>query len=116
MQRLITGGANVNMPGWTPLAYAAYNGHTEIAAVLINAGADINAASENGHTPLISAARGGHIEIVKLLLGKNADPNKKLESGETALDLALKAQNTDIGDLLLKSGGKSGRSVTIEVK
>jgi hypothetical protein len=28
----------------------------------------------------------------------------------------LKAQNTDIGDLLLKSGGKSGRSVTIEVK
>ena len=28
---LIAGGAEVNMSGWTPLVYAAFNGHTDIA-------------------------------------------------------------------------------------
>jgi ankyrin repeat protein len=84
--------------------------------VLVKAGADVNAASENGHTPLISAARSGSLDIVRLLLANKADPNKRLESGETALDIALKNQNTDIGDLLLKSGGKSGKTATIEIK
>jgi hypothetical protein len=53
---------------------------------------------------------------VKLLLANRADPNKRLDSGETALDVALKAQNTDIGDLLRRSGGKSGKTVSIEIR
>jgi hypothetical protein len=32
------------------------------------------------------------------------------------MDIALKNQNTDIADLLLRAGGKSGKSVTIEIK
>ena len=80
------------------------------------AGADVNAASANGTTSLVAASRGGHIEVVKVLLASKVDPNRKLESGETALDIALRNQNTDIGDLLRKAGGKSGRSVNIEVK
>jgi len=114
---LIAGGAAVNMSGdWTPLAYAAYNGHTDIARLLVKSGADVDAATGNGTTALIVAAKGGHIEIVKLLLANRADPNKKLESGETALDIALKSQNTDIGDLLRRAGGKSGKTVSIEVR
>jgi len=84
--------------------------------VLVKAGADVNAPSENGTTPLIAAARGGHLEVAKLLLANKADPNRALESGETALDIALKNQNTDIGALLRSAGGKSGRTVTIEVR
>jgi hypothetical protein len=83
---------------------------------LIKAGADVNAASENGTTPLIAAARNGHLSVVDMLLAQRADPNLKLESGETAIDMALKNQNTDIADRLRKAGGKSGRSVTIEVR
>jgi ankyrin repeat protein len=82
----------------------------------VKAGADLNAASENGTTPLIAASRGGHLEVVKLLLANKVDLNAALESGETALDIALKNQNTDIGDLLLRAGGKSGRTVSIEVR
>jgi len=50
------------------------------------------------------------------LLANRADPNRRIESGETAMDVALKNQNTDIADLLLRAGGKSGKSVTIEIK
>jgi len=113
---LVAAGANVNTSGWTPLAYAAFNGHLEIASLLVKARADVNQASENGTTPLIAASRGGHIEVVKLLLANKADPTKALVSGETALDIALKNANTDIADLLRQAGGKSGRSVTIEVR
>ncbi len=116
VEALVAGGAAVNSPGWTPLAYAAFNGQTEIAAFLIKAGADVNAASENGTTPLIAAARGGHIEIAKALLASKADPSKALDTGETAVDVALRYQNTDIADLIRTAGGRSGRSVTIELR
>jgi hypothetical protein len=82
----------------------------------MKSGADANAATENGMTALIVAAKGGHMEIVKLLLANRADPNKRLDSGETALDIALRAENTDIGDLLLRAGGKSGKTVSIEIR
>jgi ankyrin repeat protein len=65
---------------------------------------------------LIAASRGAHIEIVKLLMANKADLNKKLQSGETAIDIALKNQNTDIAELLQAAGGKSGKSVTIEIQ
>lgn len=84
--------------------------------MLIKAGAKVDGASDNGNTALMVAARGGHIEVVKLLLANRADPNKTLESGDTALDLALRSQNTDIGDLLRRAGGKSGKTVTIQIK
>ena len=104
------------MPDWTPLIYAAFNGHLEIAKLLVKSGADVNAVSRNGSSALLVASRGGHIDIVKLLLANRADPNKALESGATALDVALKSENTDIAELLRKAGGKSGKSVTIQIK
>ncbi len=116
VELLITGGASVNMTGWTPLAYASFSGHLDIAKRLIEAGADVNSSSENGTTPLIAAARSGYAEVVKLLLSRRANPNLKLDTGETALDVALKTNNTDIADMLRKAGAVSGRSVTIEVR
>ena len=94
----------------------AFNGHLDIAKLLVKSGADVNAISENGSTALIVAAKGGHIDVVKLLLANRADPNKAVESGETAFDIALKNQNTDIAELLRKAGGKSGKTISIEFK
>ena len=105
----------MNFYGWAPLAYAAYNGHLEIVDYLLKRGAEINAKTQNGSTALFFAARFGHIEVVKLLLRNKADATVANENGETAVDWALKSDNTDIEALLREAGGRSGKSVTLEL-
>ncbi|MFT3963996.1 ankyrin repeat domain-containing protein [Propionivibrio sp.] len=115
VQRLVDAGAEVNFFGWPPLAYAAYNGHTEIVEYLIKRGADVDAKTENGSTALFFAARFGHIETVRALLKHQADPTIVNDNDETAVDWALKGKNTDIEDILRAAGGRSGKSVTIDL-
>src|SRR4051812_33634710 len=53
VQTLIAGGANVNerdAGGMTPLMIAASQGQTAIARMLVTAGADIDAATDDGAT------------------------------------------------------------------
>ncbi len=48
VRELLSTGADVNSKdnnGWTALRSAAYNGHTEIAKILIEAGADLSCLS-----------------------------------------------------------------------
>ena len=115
VQRLVEAGAEINFFGWPPLSYAAYNGHTKIVDYLIGRGADVDGKTENGSTALFFAARFGHIDTVKALLKSGADPTVINENDETAVDWALKGKNTDIEDILRKAGGRSGKSVTIEL-
>ena len=98
-----------------PLAYAAYNGHTEIVEYLLKRGAEIDAKTENGSTALFFASRFGHIETVRTLLKHQADPTIVNDNDETAVDWALKGKNTDIEDILRAAGGRSGKSVTIDL-
>ena len=51
----------------TPLIFAAYKGHTDIATMLCGRGADVNAVNKDSDTPLIYAARKGHTEFAALL-------------------------------------------------
>lgn len=115
VQRLVEAGAEVDFYGWAPLLYAAYNGHTAVVEYLLKRGADINAKTENGLTALFFAARFGHIEIIKVLLRNDADPTVVSENMETAVDWALKSENTDIADLLRAAGGRSGKSLVIDL-
>ncbi|MEV4068050.1 ankyrin repeat domain-containing protein, partial [Nonomuraea dietziae] len=51
---LLAAGADVNgrePGGWQALAWAAANGHAESAQVLIEAGAEVDAANDAGDTP-----------------------------------------------------------------
>jgi len=72
IESLIKAGANVNSTnnvGMTPLMEASSFGHTEIARILIENGADLNARSKyGGYTALQYASRHGHRDIVKLLI------------------------------------------------
>lgn len=115
VQKLVEAGAEVNMYGWSPLSYAAFNGHAPVVEYLLKHGAEINATTENGSTALMLAARNSHREVAEVLLKHEADPNVASESGETALDWAEKTNNTDIAKRLLEAGGKSGKTVVIEV-
>jgi ankyrin repeat protein len=99
-------GADVNAKdddGWTPLFYAADEGHKEIAELFIAAGADVNAKTGRGFTPLYMAASGGHKEIVELLIAEGADVNAKSRLGQTPLDWA----DDEIAYLLRKHGAKT---------
>ena len=115
VKRLVEAGAEINFYGWPPLSYAAFNGHTAVVDYLLKRGAEIDARTENGSTALFFAARFGHVDTVKLLLKKEADLTIVNENGETAVDWAVKNRHTDIEDLLRAAGGRSGKSVLIDM-
>ena len=53
--------------GFTPLHYAAEEGHKETAKLLIAEGADVNAKKEDGYTPLDEAIINDETETADLL-------------------------------------------------
>ena len=53
--------------GFTPLHWAASYGHKDVAGVLIEAGADVNAKDKENKTPLAFAVGKDHKELVELL-------------------------------------------------
>ena len=66
----LAAGADVNAKryGWTPLHYAVYYGHKEIAELLIAKSADVNARTKSdGDTPLDFSIRNKHTETTDLL-------------------------------------------------
>jgi len=80
------------------------NRMTELAAVLIDAGADVNKESILG-TPLMNAATNRwNIEIINLLLKYGADVNKQDKDGRTALFYAFSSGNDDIVTRLIQAG------------
>jgi hypothetical protein len=99
-RQLIARGADVNKTGWTPLHYAATNGHVAIMQMLLDENAYIDAESPNGTTPLMMAAMYGSPAAVKLLLESGADPTPKNQLGLTALDFANRGNRKDAAELI----------------
>ena len=90
----------------TPLHWASYNGHLQMAQLLLNNGAEIDKVRYDGSTPLIIASRYGHLEVVKLLIEHQADVQLKTKWGETALYYARKRGRTAIEKALEEAGAK----------
>ena len=100
VELLIWREADVNKTGWTPLHYAASGGHADIAKLLLDHSAYIDAESPNGTTPLMMAAMYGTPEVVKLLLSEGADRDHKNQLGMTALDFAKQGARPDALQML----------------
>jgi poly(3-hydroxybutyrate) depolymerase len=100
--------------GYTPLHHAAWNGHTEIAGLLITTDADVNAKDGWEWTPLHIAANKSHKETIELLIAKGADVNALNNKSDTPLNLAVPDSpfdSTETADLLRKHGGKTGQEL-----
>ncbi|MEP6943855.1 MAG: ankyrin repeat domain-containing protein, partial [Betaproteobacteria bacterium] len=106
VKKFFARGAEINPSGWTPLAYAATNGQTEVARYLLEVGAKINAPSANGTTPLMMAVRGGHAATVDLLIAKGADVNLRNQNDATALAWATRGGFATIEQALQKRGAR----------
>jgi uncharacterized protein len=72
----------------TPLHSAAAGSHAAIVKLLLEAGADPNAAQDGGFTPLHSAAQNDDRDSVEALLEAGADPARANDEGKTPAELA----------------------------
>jgi ankyrin repeat protein len=89
MQQHLASGCPLNTYddiSFTPLHYAARSEHYRAAALLLDAGADVNAHEQEkaGETPLCVAVKGEYPEMVELLLQRGADPDIPGWMGVTA--------------------------------
>lgn len=74
--------------GSTPLHCAVWKGQQEVVAILVAAGADVNAHNENDHwgtTPLHAAAHANQPAIAQILIDHGADLNARDREGRTPL-------------------------------
>lgn len=74
--------------GTAGLLEAARKGDRDALKLLLEGGANVNAAGEMGETPLMIAAGAGQIETVRFLLEKGADPRLADKKGVNALGWA----------------------------
>jgi hypothetical protein len=96
VRALVEAGASLeNEPHhYTPLAYAAYQGHDRILRYLLERGARVDGDADSGviyvNTPLMMAAIQGHMDTAMWLLRAGADARVRIYLGSTAAELAQK--------------------------
>jgi ankyrin repeat protein len=93
----------IRVGGTTALLFAAENGSTESARLLLAAGARVNDAAADGRSALVTAAFAGHRGVAQLLLNSGADPNAAA-AGYTALHAAALRGDVDLVKALLDKG------------
>ena len=82
--------------GWlTPLMLAAREGHADLGRVLLDAGAEVDAAAGDGKTALSLAIFNGNYDVASLLVDRKADVNKADAQRFTPLFWAVDRRNME---------------------
>ncbi len=90
--------------GQTPLMWAAAENHVAIMNVLLEGGADVNAASNGTFTALLFAVRQDARDATRLLIAAGADVNAIAPSGHSVLRLAITNRHYRAAAMLLEAG------------
>lgn len=94
----------------TPLHYAAFEGHTECASILLNNGAAYSYLDSLNENPFHKCAANGHLECLALLVNANRGHNSKRiinqqnVLGSTPLHRAMERGNQQCAMLLMEAG------------
>ncbi|MCB9265279.1 MAG: ankyrin repeat domain-containing protein [Lewinellaceae bacterium] len=113
-----------NAEGATPLIAAASSGRRNIAALLLNRGADAQCRREGyyGSTALMEAATSNDTAVARLLLEHGADVNRRDTFGDPALNWAAYYGHIGFTRLLLAWGAswevasRHGTAIDIAIK
>ncbi len=94
------GSVGMNFPrgGFTPLLFAARQGHFDTVKALVDAGANIDLPEPDGTTALVMAIINFHYDIASYLMDKGADVNSADIRGRSALYAAVDQKNLDISN------------------
>merc|ERR1711920_1156903 len=101
IKRLIAAGSYIegrDHNGCTPLMFTVANGDVDVAKVMMEARANINAKDFEGHTPLDYASHFGHAElmqVIKDLGGEGMDEEYDGECGEEAQEEEAAAEEAE---------------------
>uniref|UniRef100_A0A7N8Y801 Ankyrin 1, erythrocytic a n=1 Tax=Mastacembelus armatus TaxID=205130 RepID=A0A7N8Y801_9TELE len=113
--------------GHTPLHIAAREGHVQTVRILLDMeaqlqipsrvsqflslllerGANPNAAGKNGLTPLHVAVHHNNLDVVNLLVSKGGSPHSAARNGYTALHIASKQNQVEVANSLLQYGASA---------
>ena len=89
----------------TPLNVASRLGHSEVAQVLLENGADMEIRDYRTYSPLDRASENGHVEVLRVLLKHHAEVNPSgKDACMTALHLASWYGGAEIPRVLLENG------------
>ena len=108
VRELLKSGANPNCrdsDGSTPLLKAVLRKNANLVSMLLDYGADVNGAANNGaDTPLKSAVTKRFVDGVRILLKAGASVNSTDLCRHTALHHATHQHSVDLVDILLAHG------------
>jgi ankyrin len=94
--------------GLTALKYATIGGRTDNVKLLLQHGADVNAADNNKATPLFAASLEQHTNVAFQLLEAGADVNALDANRHSSVRAAFVSNNTALFALVLQHGADIG--------
>ena len=91
--------------GFTALHLAAFFGKPEVAKMLLEHGAGVDAYTRNpfANQPLHAAAAGRHVEVCRVLLAAGADVNATQHGGYTPLHESAQHGDVEMTELFLSA-------------
>ena len=87
-----------------PLTQAARRGNQAMAAMLLDAGADIDIRDAMGRTPLFRAYAAGDLALARFLTTRGADIHAKNVDGSRIFDIALTCADLDLVQTFIAAG------------
>jgi ankyrin repeat protein len=94
----------------TPLHLAAFFGHSETVAKLLEYKANIHAGAVDGFTALHFAAQNGHLEVCKVLVAAKANIDRATDRGvRSPLHLAAFKNKLDVMEYLIRRKANTSR-------
>ncbi|RDW69262.1 hypothetical protein BP6252_08282 [Coleophoma cylindrospora] len=96
--------------GWTVLHYALSRWEGEdMVEILVNHGANVNAAANDGTTPLHCAVNNNKLHGAKILLQHSVSTEAKDSAGRTPMYVAVQKKRLDMVAILMKGGAVCNR-------